>query len=343
MASNKGVSSPPILKKAFEPRVGLGLQGGGSFCIFHAGAESSLVEAPFYENIVARAGASGGAVHNLLVKSALAEERPDKILKNGRALWWAMKDCEAPSLTQMMGPMAGMEMLSRGLQATSDFSQAVRAGTPEAMPLFALKRIIERIVKDPEVLVTERGFANYTAAVLEENGVRTLETYLNPGIDEVLRSSALKDFGGYQGYFDEAYMFNPHLDRMMEEQELTDLILLTTNPYNPGLPVAAQSNLQAHDAAHESGLKFGEIHSEAQHLMDSQRKVKIHGIPLFWKPEWTVADKMSLNFQRLAEIEKQGRENTRMAIEKINANLGKQHTYPIDEIIQASELVPDAA
>ena len=118
---------------------------------------------------------------------------------------------------------------------------------------------------------------------------------------------------------------------------------MTTNPYNPGLPVSAQRDLQAHEAAHESGLKFGEIHSEAQHLMDSQRKVKIHGIPLFWKPEWTVADKMSLSSQRLAEIEKQGRENTRQAIERISANLGKQHTYPIEEIIQASEFALDAA
>ena len=323
-----------------EIRLGIALQGAGSYSVFAKGAMEVILEADFIRDpstsIVAVSGTSGGAANGALITYGLNTGGPEHAVELLGNYWdesfpydghfelvkqfsfWALSNADKwPNIP--VNPMA-------------EFFVPADGSIPKM-----LKDRIDRHI--PDWNRVQKGQTKLFVNALKQKGLsdafdHVVFTGKNINADAIAASGSLKEFGahefGGERYLDGAYFRNPSL-RGILQKKLTDLLIVTLHARPEG------ENLRQ-AFCDERGLVTGAIHHRLTEIETLQTHgVNIHTIELEPESYWNSTSRMNTHPQWLETLTEMGREAARNWLEAHSHQLGSLSSYvPLPAYVHAA-------
>lgn len=321
-------------KNAGKTKLGIALQGGGSYGAYTKGVLKALFNSKAFNNpsleIKAVTGTSAGAVNGALLVSGLNDGGPAEALRRLDGLWSEIGEKGRMNrLWSMLDPMSpSWPNLPRSMMT------AATAFLPKGYMAEQLKIQVEKQIPDWTKL--QNGPVKlFVNAVREnpENGKRSHIVFKGKKLtsDAIAASGALGEFGPHiidgVPHYDGAYWRNPCMSDIKKE-DITDLLVITLQRVpEDGIRPEHQDKARAkHDKpGHE--LLTEEIHNHIAHIHKHHPHINLHVISLQADPKWDQSSRMNNDPRWLETLEEMGYEDGKKWLKANAALLGKKSSY----------------
>ncbi|MCB9991725.1 MAG: patatin-like phospholipase family protein [Rhodospirillales bacterium] len=316
-----------------QTRLGLALQGGGSYGAYTKGVLKALFNSQTFRSpdlsIKAVTGASAGAVNGALITYGLNDGGPDKAVSLLDSFWDDVGEKgRINKVWYAMDPTAsGWPNLPHSMVMASHF-------VPNGYVSGHLKRKLEEHIPDWDK-VRNGPVKLFVNAVREDAQTKERHhiVFKNQSLsaDAVTASGALKEFGAHtidgQKFYDGAYWRNPCLADIMRE-DITDLLVITIQQVPAdGVTPEHQDDARARHDKPGHDLLTEELHNHIAYIHQQHPKLNLHVISLKVDEKWDRTSRMNTDPQWLAELEKMGYEDAQAWLTKNARHLGRQSTY----------------
>lgn len=349
---NKGSSN----NKAAPPyRLGLALQGGGSYGAFTKGALIALLEDGIVdaEKLAAVTGTSAGAQNGALLAYGLNSGTPRKAASLLNRYWnevgnqWVKSTRSPfPMLNMMMPPPVSHASYPN---LTGVFRAAATMVTPpEGFMIGELRKLLTRHI--PNFAPLQNGpvklFVNATREDMK-TGQRSHYVFKGKELtrETIPLSGNLKEFGAasYKGahWYDGAYWRNPCMTDIQNEG-ITDLMVITIQR-KPKRPIVAQHQdlARALHALPGHELITEEIHDHLAYIRKDNPKLHLHAISLEVEPHWDDTSRMSGEPEWLDDLALRGYRAAKQWATQHRALLGLRSSYKKPNYAANNPLSPD--
>ncbi len=321
-------SKPPV-------RLGIALQGGGSYGAYAKGVLTTLLENAAFASekltIKAITGTSAGAVNGALAAYGLNKGGNDMACDVLQGFWRDISERgRMASLMSVFNPLAGSVAhpnLPHNIATIAGF-------LPKGYVTRELAGIINSHITDWDAL--QNGAVQLFVNAVEQESdskqrIHKVFTGNALNADTITASGALAELGGHvidgTQFYDGAYWRNPCFSDI-KKQGITDLLVVTLQK-TPPVPVTSmhQDDLRAMHPNPGHQLMTQEIHHHLAHLHKNHPEINLHVISLDVQPEWNDTSRMNTSPRWLAELENMGYNDAGQWIQAHAAKLGKTSSY----------------
>lgn len=327
--------------KAKEPKIGLALQGGGSYGAFTKGVLKALLEDGIItaDNLKAVSGTSAGAKNATLLVDGLTSGSPQTTIEKLDDYWhdvgrtWARNSKTPFPLLNMFLPAP---VTSRSYPNLTYEFQRVAANTtpPSGYMMRLLKNQLKKHVTSWRALKSGpiKLFVN-AVKVDPKTGEREHKVFTGSTLSAstVPLSANLHEFGAteHRGmyYYDGAYWRNPCFDGVTGK-DISDLIVITIQKH-PDRPAVIRSQDEAREQHDNPGHEImgEEIHDHMAWLSHHKPHLNLHEIRLDVQPEWDDSSRMNADPQWLEELSEKGYKTAKQWIKDNRHLLGAASSY----------------
>lgn len=327
-------------KKESEYKLGLSLQGGGSYGSFMHGAIKALLEEGLEVHEIT--GTSAGSITASLLSYGLNTGGPSKAIQLLDDFWDDMKEEGAvfAKLLRTFNP------LSIGMGTYPNLGRVFKYATslvPEGLILNRLKNSFSKYIKDWDKVGTEDLPVHVNATRVDpETGERSHAIFSNKeiGPDQVLASCSLHELGATKidgvKHYDGGYWQNPATDPLEQNEDITDLFFINIQP-KPDAPLKAEHQDDARNNTHDNPgheIMGEEIFNHIEHLRQTRPDLNIHVISLDVHPDWDATSRVNTDPRWLQELEDMGYEAGKKWAKQHMQKLGKQSSYAPEEQVK---------
>lgn len=319
--------------KSADYKLGLSLQGGGSYGSFMHGVLKALLEAGIDINEIT--GTSAGSVTASLLSYGLNEGGNKRAIEILHDFWQDMKD-EGRLFINLLRTF---NPLSIGMGQYPNLGSAFKYAAsmaPEGFVLDRLKGSVNKYIKDWDMVGSKKRPVHINAVRVDpQTDVRSHVVFSNEEInaDTVMASCSLHELGptvidGVKHY-DGGYWQNPAVDPLEENKKLTDLLFITIQRQPEG-PHKAKHQDDAREENHDSPghqVLGEEIFDHIEHVRMARPDANIHVISLDVHPDWDDTSRVNTDPRWLQELEDKGYEAGKKWVEKHFSKLGKESSY----------------
>lgn len=296
------------MAKTAPIKLGIALQGGGSYGSYARGVLTTLFNDPAFNDpglrVKAISGTSAGAVNAALLAAGLNEGGPQDAITRLNNFWEGNKaggvhrlmhqfNMHYPNLPPQSVHM--MDALPDGY-VPDQIRQAVNRQIPDWSKLQTgpARLFINAVAEDPQT--KERSHVVFSGKTLSA--------------DSVAASAGLEILGGHVidgvKHFDGAYWRNPCTEDL-EKAKITDLLIITLQK-KPGGPLRPmhqdESRAQHKQPGHE--LIDGEFFNHIAWLRAARPDLRVHVIRMPVKAEWNNTSKLNNDPRWIDELNAMG-------------------------------------
>lgn len=328
-------------KKSGTPakiKLGLALQGGGSYGAFTAGALRALMEHKSFRDgsieIIGVSGTSSGAGNGAILCDSLLEGGPDAVIKNMRSYW---RDIQ--SYGQGLELLPHLQFWARYPNLPPlllEYGQ-IFAKLSSIRPQDTLKQLISKRIHNWERLGSKPPylFTNTVRAACE-NGKKEHVVFDKHSPETIICSANLREFGPYfidgHYYYDGAEANNPCLEPLESLDEITDLLAITLHkspdksqkPAHQDEIIQQSQEQEGFMITHEINAHLDQIHH------DPDKTYHLHEIALEPHPQWNDTSRMNFMSSWIKQLYDMGYETAQTWLKENADKLGHESSYSVN-------------
>ena len=312
-------------------KIGLSLQGGGSYGAFMHGALRALLEEDIRFDSVT--GTSAGSVNAALLSYGMNTGGSQSAMTLFESFWNSVKCDGVRAKTWMMfvNPFAlgGGDYPNLG----RIFTLAAKM-PPPGMVSGHLKDKLNSFIRDWDKVGTGDMDVHVNATRVDpDTGDHSHAIFSNADVnaDTVMASCSLKDLGPTvidgAAHYDGAYRQNPSLENLEADDTLTDILFINIQRR----PAEAHKPVHQDDAraqiADEFHVMGSEIYDHIEHVRQARPDLNLHVIGMDVHPDWDETSRMNTDPRWLNELEQMGYDAGREWINTHRHALGKTTSY----------------
>ena len=314
-------------------KLGLALQGGGSYGAFTAGVVKALMKNPAFRNgdiqIIGISGASSGANNAAVVTDGLKNGGPDQVIKNLDKFWASIASHgQALELMPHLAFWARYPNLPKMLVDYSKLFASLTSAGPQSYLLDLIGKSVnwENLNKGKPKLFTN------AIEVNPQTGQESHVIFEEHCPETIVASANLPEFGPLkfrgQYYYDGALGHNPSICPLEELHGLTDIMVIHLNKTGLYYEATHQDNMCDVYKKDSEGFVTHHLTAHLNHILeDRQKEYHLHEIAL--KPDtwWNETSRMNPMPRWLDELMEMGEKAGEEWLRTHLNDLGEQSSY----------------
>lgn len=316
-----------------RPRLGIALQGGGSYGAYTKGALTTLFNDKSFRapslDIKAVTGTSAGAVNGALLAYGLNSGGPDKACALLDNFWEEIAAIgRSNSLLNVFNPLS-----ARYPNLPSNII-ALAHMLPRGFVLGHLKDMLNRNITDWSKLQSGpvKLFVNAIEQTADNKHRHIVFSGKDINADTVAASGALKELGGHdfngRRFYDGAYWRNPCMSDI-KKADITDLLVITLQRKPATIKPEHQDAARRKHPNPGHQLLTEEIHNHLAYIHKHHPHLNLHAISLDVQPHWDETSRMNNDPKWLADLAAMGCNNAADWLNQNASALGKRSSYSL--------------
>lgn len=326
-------------KKKKEIRLGLALQGGGSYGAYTKGVLKALFNSEAFKNnpdldISAIAGTSAGAVNGAIVTYGLNKGGYDEAIRILDNFWEEIE--RNGRMVKLLSLTNQFNIFAKNVPYPNlpyEAEHAMKMMPAGSIPK-NLQDQVERHMPDWDY-ITRGNTRLFVNAVVddEETGERKHVVFKGKDLQpsSIAASGALEELGGHiidgKTFFDGAYWRNPCTTDIRNEG-ITDLLVVTLQQKPKG-KIKPEHQDTGRDKHRKPGHEVltEEIHNHIAYFKLQYPHINVHVISLEVDPAWDETSRMNIDPRWLHDLEEMGKRDAEKWLKQHADKLGKKSSY----------------